>query len=70
MCFSPPRREVIVNVEIDASKLHHTCVADETPEDRRPTHLRGPLCVDPLDEVRALKSGGGSREGRAAGSLI
>jgi hypothetical protein len=32
----PPRREVIVNVEIDASKLHHTCVADETPEDRRP----------------------------------
>jgi hypothetical protein len=34
--LSPPRREVIVNVEIDASKLHHMCVADETPEDRRP----------------------------------
>jgi hypothetical protein len=25
---------------------------------------------DPLNKVRALKSGGGSREGRAAGSLI
>src|SRR4030095_16891800 len=34
--LSPPRREVIVNVDPNASKLHPTCVADETPDDRRP----------------------------------